>query len=342
MASGPVSGRLSLSQRLLLMVALSLLASLATVGLAKALLDACLPGPAWLQKAVRYRVAAPEPAGGAASAGPVYDLGRFSRRYLLVVTLAVGLALRRWVPWRDLLRRGFRWSRRSAGEVLAGLSAALAMLGLYVLVVQLSGFALWTPDPPGYVLAKAVDYAAVAVAVALAEEAFFRGLLFRALVRDWGPCRAVVTAGAVYGVLHCISGVLQVSPGWDPAVGLDLLRAYFTDASGSVLPDLRLAVGLFLLGCLLSYLYLRTGSLWLAVGLHGGVVFASKLLKKYLSQPEGFPHWLLGDRQFVLSGVACWLLLAAAIFAATRLAPRGPLYRRLARRETAARAADEP
>ena len=321
----------SISRRLLVLIGLAFTLSLVTAGLFKAAVDAALPRSPLVQRLTRVEGAAPSAAAPAGGQAVVYDLGRASRRYLLVVTLVVFLVLRRWVPWRDLTRRGFRDSRRRWAHLGFGAAMALALIAVYLALMAGLGHAVWSPDPPGYMLEKTVEYLLLAVVVALAEETFFRGIVFRAMLTDWGPCRALVVSSTVYAVLHCISGSYWATPGWQPGVGLDLLKAYFTDAAGSLLPDLRLVVGLFLLGALLAYLYLRTGSLWASIGFHSGLVLTSKLMKKMVNRAEGFPSWLLGDYQFLVSGAACWAILVAVIIAVVVFAPRGALYRRLSR-----------
>jgi membrane protease YdiL (CAAX protease family) len=319
---------LSVSQRLLLLILLALIISLATAGLLKTAVEAGLPGPPWLGKLVRLRELPSGPEGPPFT----YDIGRVSRRYLLLVTLAVGFTARRWAPWSSLVRRGFVGCRRPARDLCFGLGVAAVLVTVYVGMFLASGKVAWSPDPVGYVTRKVVEYLAAGGLIALVEELTFRAVLFRAMLRDWGACRALVASSALYAVLHCISGSLVTGPGWRPAIGLDLLRVYFTDARGSLLPDLRLMTGLFLLGLLLAYLYLRTGSLWASIGVHGGIIFAIKIMKKFLDRTDGFPVWLLGDYQFVVSGVACWPVLAGALLAVIWLAPRGALYRRLQRR----------
>ena len=324
------------SFRLILLIALSLLISLFTVGLFKVTLEAALPGTPWLQKLVRYEETGTAAAGGSApSRTPEYeyDLGRASRRYLLLVTIVVFVTGRRWIPWRALTRRGWRTPERRR-LVLFGFSVSAALVLLYGVLLMASGHAAWQVAPAAYLLRKIPEFAVTGVLVALLEELFFRGVMFRAMLRDWGTTWAFTVSSAIYGVLHCISGGYRVVPGWDPAIGLHLVRVFFTDAGGSVWPDIRLTLGLFLLGWLLAYLYLRTGSLWASMGLHAGIVFFSKTMKKLIGRGDGFPEWLLGDSLFIVSGVLCWLLLLAALWAVARLAPRGPLYRRLGRTPT--------
>jgi membrane protease YdiL (CAAX protease family) len=320
--------------RLLILIGLALALSVASAGLFKAALEAALPGPPWLQKLLRYEAAGPEDTAGQqpgdGTAGS-YDLGRASRRYLLLVAVVVFAAARRCLPWAAARRRAFRKVADRWRLVCWGLAMAGGMVLAYLVLIVATGFARWQVPGVGSLSSRVVEYAALAVAVALIEELFFRGLMFRAMLRDWGVAAALTGSSLVYAVVHCISGGMRSGFGWEPWVGARLLAVYFTDGGGSLWPDLRLVVGLFLLGWLLAYLYLRTGSVWVSVGLHGGIVFLSKLMKKVLERADDFPEWLLGDSLFIVSGVACWALVLAAMAVAVRLAPDGPLYRRLRR-----------
>jgi membrane protease YdiL (CAAX protease family) len=310
------------------MVLLSLSLSLITMPMLKLAIEATLPGPIWLQELVRCEI---DESGtdDAATESYSYDLGRVSRRYLMLVALGVFVTLRRWVPWPALWRRGFRrWDR---GRQLGfGVAAGLVMIGVYATILILSGTVSWAGPTAAYLARRSIEFALGALFIALIEEYINRGVFFRTMVRDWGVPAAIVGSGSVFAVLHAISGGLRVVPGWDPAIGLTLFKMYFT-SQGSPWPDLRLMIGLFLLGWLLAYLYLRSGALWVPVGIHGAIVFASKIMKKTLNRDPGFPEWLLGDSLFLVSGVACWVLLLITLALMTRVAPKGPLYRRLAR-----------
>lgn len=308
--------RTSSSFRLLFLIGLACALTLGSAGLLKAALDLVLPSSPWLQELLKYQ-AEPEPA---------YDLARASRRYLMVITLALLVCWRKWIPWSVLARKGLAGHGQRRRHLLYGLGLALAMVTVYAAIVVGTGLAVWAD--PGVVLLvrKVLEYSAAAAAIALLEEVFFRGVMFRQMLKDWGACPALLASSAVYAVLHCVSGYLRVAPGWQPLVGADLLKAYLTDASGSFLPDLRMIVGLFLLGWLLAYLYLRTGSLWAGIGLHGGLVLFSKLMKKALDRADDFPDWLLGDPLFIISGVGCWLLLLILILVVVTTAPQHRLW----------------
>jgi len=308
----------SVSLRLLLLLVGSLLVGVATVPVMKAAVEQALPGPGWVQDLTRYH----QPPEG----DPTWDVGRASRRWLALVTLALFLALRRAIPWRDLARRGMRPRGRGAG-LRFGLAAGLGAGVLYVGMVLSSGHAsLASPDPLG-LAGRVLEYAAGAAIIGLVEELFFRGILFRAMLRDWGVWPALIGSSAVFAVLHAISGGLRAGLGWQPWLGFELLATYYT-VDGSPWPDIRLMVGLLLLGILLCLLYLRTGSLWAPIGLHAAVVYVTRLSKKIVERSPDFPEWFLGDPVFLVSGVAVWAVLAGAILLLPRLAPAGPLARR--------------
>jgi membrane protease YdiL (CAAX protease family) len=301
--------------------------------LLKAGLEAILPGPEWVQSLLRFEA---EPvgfsmAGDAEMAGASYDLGRVSRRYLLLVTLGVFIALRRWIPWSDLARRGFRRAAGWKRPLGFGIGSGFAMAAVYTAMLLVAGWLSPSNNTVAFIARRSLDFALAASFIALLEEWFFRGIMFRAMLRDWGLRSAFIVSGAVFGLLHCVSGGYRVAMGWDPAIGVTLFGSYFTGPGGSILPDLQLGVGLFLLAVLLGYLYLRSGTLWVPIGLHGGMVFFSKVAKKIWYRDPGFPDWLYGDSVFLVSGVACWVLLLVTILLMTRIAPKGPLYRRLAR-----------
>jgi len=322
----------SLGLRLLLLVILSLAICFATMPMVKAGLELVLPGPQWAQELVRLQ---PPPSAGAAVDGDGsvsyrYDIGRVSRRWLLLVGLGVFIGLRRWVPWGSLTKRAFRRTPQRWAHLRFGVMVGVAMVAVYASVLIATGTVRWTGVGVVYLAGRSVDLVLGAMFAALLEEYLFRGVFFRGMLRDWGTRTAIVVSGSLFAILHCINGRFWVEPGWDPTVGFRLFAMYFV-TDGSVVPDLRLMLGLFLFAWLLAYLYLRTGTIWAPLGLHTGIVFGSKLMKKTFERIPDFPEWLLGDSRFLVSGVMTWALLLATIAIMVWVAPRGPLYKRLKR-----------
>ena len=115
-----------------------------------------------------------------------------------------------------------RWTRFGFG-----FSVGLALVVVYGAVILVGGLATATNRSLPYLVQRTLAYAAGATLIAVLEEVFFRGVLFRAMIRDWGVCRALTVSSAVYAGLHCVSGTFlslsRLGPdGW-MAPGFELL-----------------------------------------------------------------------------------------------------------------------
>lgn len=147
---------------------------------------------------------------------------------------------------RDLL--AFEVPDRRQAAIAVG-----ATVGLYALqIVLLTAFSLIdvTPsqnpavDPTGREASYFLAMIAVSVlVVGPAEELLVRGGIQGLLKRAWGPWPAIIGASALFGSLHYI---------------------------GSGSSALAYVAFSFLLGCLLGYLYERTGNLVVPMVAHGG------------------------------------------------------------------------
>lgn len=163
---------------------------------------------------------------------------------MLLAALAAAWLLRVLAERRPAGGLGFPLTRRAplalAGGVLAG---AVAMI-VVVAALSLAGVFTWTTRD-GRAAATLGTYAVALAAFAIpaaAEEAVFRGYLLDALRAGAGPLVAVVVTSVLFAAAH------GGNPGVAPLAFANLLLA----------------------GVLLAVAVLRTGTLWLATGVHLG------------------------------------------------------------------------
>ena len=161
-----------------------------------------------------------------------------------VIAAAVWLVMvrRRGFAWRDLGWVPVPAPWLALGAVLA-LAMLIVLLVLELLHAQVTGsgriptmldiIPMFPPTIPGLLAAVALG----AVAVPVAEEFLFRGVVYRWMRGRWGVAGGTVVTSLVFALLH--------PPGWVET------------------PQI------FLIGLLLAWLYERSGSLWPSMVLHG-------------------------------------------------------------------------
>ena len=166
----------------------------------------------------------------------------------LMISLVAEAAMIAAVWWFAVRRRGASWTsigfrrpntNRTAAGIPLTLFAAFFVIALFSFVVF--EFGLRDPDdaviPPALLrgsLLLALFVTSVVVAP-VAEETFFRGFVFGGLRGSWGPIGGGAASAGLFGLAH---------------------------------PDLFLIVPVTILGALLVWLYVWTGSLWGPIGAH--------------------------------------------------------------------------
>ncbi len=230
------------------------------------------------------------------------------RRFDLGNATQIGLRAAGWAP--DL-RLGLAVG---AGGVLAGVIAC--WLG-GAMVPQLR-------YEPAKVLWMAAAGLLGAVIIGIGEEALFRGVLLRRFMVDMGRTGGVLLSTAIYAVVHALrpGGSKEVYP----MAGVDRVVALFAPlGEPGVLPSV---VGLFGLGLLLAAARLRTGSLWVPIGIHAAYVAVFRV-GRLLLDIKKTPAWLIGPGWPPLIGgvgglvalIATVALLALALRRRPRVAP---------------------
>jgi membrane protease YdiL (CAAX protease family) len=171
----------------------------------------------------------------------------------LGVTLAVEAAMLLATAWFTVRRYGCGWQAlgfrptRSGGWgvalAVAGavLAASYFSLAIYFLILELAGVGALEPQSTipdesfDSVLILPLVIVLAMVAAPLAEETFFRGFLFQALRGRWGTLWAALASAVLFAALH-----------FDP---------------GSMVP-------FTVIGLLLAWAYVVSGSLWAAIFAH--------------------------------------------------------------------------
>lgn len=204
--------------------------------------------------------------------------------------------------------------------VLAGVALSGALGFVELDVANLSGFAALLEDTgadtaglPLHLIALMQLAMVPIVAIipngilAFGEEIAWRGWLTSAL-RPWGVWRSLILIGVIWGLWHAPLTLLGHNYGR-------------TDVGGVAL----MVVNCVMLGILLGWLRLRSGSVWPAVFAHGALNGMGQVT--FLVAAAGTPY----DMALIApTGVAMWIVLAATIgvlvvtgqFRASRLTQR--------------------
>jgi len=164
-----------------------------------------------------------------------------------------GVALRIYEGSR-MTRVGLGWSHGARQTLFAGIgmgAVAAAVVILLPVIFQLASLE-WKGSP------QWVSFLFVSIVLlfgAFGEELLFRGYGFQALVKAFGPFQTILPISMFFGLVHA------GNPGATP---LGILNTV-------------------LWGVLLGFAYVRTGSLWLSIGLHYGWNWALPLFGVNLS-----------------------------------------------------------
>lgn len=214
-------------------------------------------------------------------------LGSFTVQAALMVAVVVAAwPLGRWLGFRGYDAYALEW-RRSAGVLLAG-GLALALLLKYVAVcigMVFNVYAALAPESPRVAAVSflsSIPWALVATFVpSIAEDILTRGFLYRAARVRWLPWAFVLVSSTLYVVNH----IYRLGAG--PAEW----------------------VMLFCFGLAYATAVSRTGSLWLAVGLHWGWNLANVLIGDIL------PYQVLSQAWSPFLSAAAHLVMLGVLFA---------------------------
>jgi membrane protease YdiL (CAAX protease family) len=244
-----------------------------------------------------------------------YPFQKFFNRGVLVAAVALLWPLVRWLGLRNWRPPAFRGDALWKGRLVLGFGiGAVAMVAL--------GGVLWTAGV--YRFREVPDVEAVlavtgsAVAVGLLEEALFRGALMGLLLRGMGATGALLWSSGLFALVHFLKpdpSVKVAQVGW--LSGFELVPHSFHQFAQPLL-FLGGFGTLLTLGLVLGLALRRTGSLWMSIGFHAGLVLAKGVFLKAFGLVSQAQPWAGPELQIGLAPVCALLLGGCAVWWMTR------------------------
>jgi membrane protease YdiL (CAAX protease family) len=234
-----------------------------------------------------------------------FPFSKYFNRAVLLIAVVLLWPFLRWLGLRRWTDLQLSPNPRRGADLAVGFLVALMGLCVVAALMLATDTVIFRRMRWDKVLAALVTGSVVAVI----EELFFRGALFGVLRRSLSWQRALGFLSVLFAVLHFIKPhkdadkLTEVS--WTS--GFALLPYSFWQFSQ---PQLLLGsfVTLLLVAWILGYTVVRTRSLYMAIGLHAGWVFALKSFGALTKRNAAPSLWLGRD---VASGLAAVLLLVA-------------------------------
>ncbi len=165
---------------------------------------------------------------------------------LITITLSVYLS-RRFLDRRSFTSLGLSVNRRASTDIIAGIAITFVIMGAMYLTmkalgwIQFEGFAWQTQSAAGISKNSLVILLGF-ILVGWNEELLSRGYHLQTIASGTNLFWGLVLSSSVFGILH----LLNPNASW------------------------IVAAGIFFIGLFLATGYLRTGQLWLSIGLHIG------------------------------------------------------------------------
>ena len=184
--------------------------------------------------------------------------------------------------WRLLLWRGFFWAVIGYAFII-GISL---LVGARYILLKTSGWPL---------LRDIVELLVVGSAVGILKEIVFRGMIFQ-VVRRWiGTTGSVLVTSALFSFYHFLfTARVPVKLGvMDWGIGIRGLQEHARTLVDPGQTYIVYFLGFFLIGVVLNYTFIWTGSLYFPIGLHAAWNFMDKGDDLFMSK-GGLRGWLFG------------------------------------------------
>lgn len=164
--------------------------------------------------------------------------------------------------------------------IAQGILLGTGILGGLALLLMLSGTRVWADDAEfsAMILKTLLSGIISGLLVGIIEEFFFRGPLQTGMRRHLGFWPVALLISAFYSAVHFIRPAHWLDGDFDTFAAIDVTLAGFAQL-GDFNAIADNFVGLLLAGLFLSMVRERTGSIYMAIGVHAGWVMVIKLFK---------------------------------------------------------------
>jgi len=244
------------------------------------------------------------------SVGAPLPFDRVLSRVFMALALLFLFLGRRRLCLRESLRQCLIWSPRAfflsrTGFMLGVTSFFLLMLGAnFCGALQFHPLELSPPE----VFGKFASALATGLVVGCVEEIFFRGFVLQGLMQEMKTPWALLASSGFYALLHYFKTTDHVClDHWQWQAGFSTALKFLEPFrhTTTMIPGM---IGLTLVGMVLGIAYLRTGSLYLSIGLHAGWVFLIKFQGVFSVHDRAASRLWFGDNRLV-TGAASWVML---------------------------------
>lgn len=217
------------------------------------------------------------------------DFSRYFNRAVLIIALVLVYPMVRWAGFdRSLFPK---WSPASSGlrHCLVGFFAAAALLLLLGWGLIGGGAYKLKPEPSWSSVGSALI---AAFSVGFIEEFFFRGALLGLFLKSLSRAQALIWCTFIFAIVHFLKPpesfvLLPESVTWLSGFAMigQILKS-FSNLNFLLAEFLTL----FAVGWVLAQARLKTGRLWVSIGLHAGWVFGLKYFSALTFSTRALKH----------------------------------------------------
>ncbi|MDB4544673.1 CPBP family intramembrane metalloprotease [Akkermansiaceae bacterium] len=184
--------------------------------------------------------------------------------------------------WASLFQRPSASLLSGPRQCGTGFFVSAGAFLIMALLIQILGWRIWDPTvSTSEIPSIAFKSIQSAIAVSLVEEVLFRGFLMAIFLRAFRPSVAIIAVTLLFTSVHFLQPPSDtvISNPWALTAGFEMLSL----VGQRFLEPQLIAFGfstLFLTGLILAIARHKSGSLWLSLGLHAGLIFSLKFYHK--------------------------------------------------------------